>query len=206
MTEKEANKLYNERYRSFVDKGNWSGAELSPENMILVDSFSKRFALPGLRLGFVRLPQKLLRAYRACVANKCVGVSNVVVTMADRLLELFDFNKMSEKIRSEINDRQRKLDNVSIELERYGISSIKPEYGMYRIFMLRGFKEKTGLGSDALASELDKRGVKVLTESSFYPHNVNLSRVNDFIRVSVGGDPRIEEAGEVMLDTVRKLW
>jgi len=187
-------------YRCFSDE--WVGSKVDPCRRIVVDSLSKRFALPGLRLGFVALPKDRIPPMRASCANKVVCQSTLSMAIADNLLEVFLAKGSSKYVVDEINSRRKLLVKNLEYLKSYGID-IVGDNGMYINLMLGNFCGKYKVSQERVISELGNGGVKVLSGNHFYPYFIR-EKCN-FIRLSVGGESRIEEAAEKIVQVIEKL-
>ena len=181
-------------YRAFTKK-EWIGNSFDMENSVIVDSLSKRFGVPGLRLGFAALPKMEVKHFRAAVANQYVGVSMPSAIIADALLEAYLSNKKLNTIPKEIEKRQEILDSYLKKLEPYGIFSQKPEGGMFRAVFCRD--------ANLLAAELAGKNVIVKGGRSNFPFSY--AGMPEFIRISVGGEERIREAAEIIAETVKEI-
>jgi len=186
--------LLDDVYRAFSKK-EWIGNYFDLDNTIIVDSFSKRFGMPGLRLGFVRVPKHEVRYFRASVANHYVGINMATAVLADFILELYLNDKSLNNVPQEIAKRQIELDQSLRRLNNYGIISPKPEGGMYRVLYCNN--------SEKLCKELSKNNVVVKPARTSFPNN--FSNIPEFIRLSVGGEHRIKEAVDKIVEVIEKL-
>ncbi len=180
-------------YRAFSQK-QWIGKHFEPENMIVVDSFSKRFALPGLRLGFLRVSKNNRRAVRAAVANHSVGVSGTTASLADAVLSYALKQNLLSVIPSLIRERHAQLIPYLEKMERYGLYSPPPEDGMFRLLYCRN--------ASLFSQLLFERGVVVKTSAASYPYTIAHP---EFIRLSVSGESRINEAARIILSVAKEF-
>jgi len=192
-------------YSSMTLNKSCNAVMLGEENRIIIDSFSKKLALPGLRLGFAIVPEQEIKYFRAIVANKSIGVSNLVTSIANNLFDFYEQNNLVEMISKEIKNRHKELQKFIPALEKFGINSPQPDGGLYRIFMLKEFTEQTGIDAKKLCEILLKEGVKVLPAQKFYPSHTPANKHANFFRISVGGDPRIKEGMEKIVKTLEKI-
>lgn len=185
--------IYDDVYRSLINS-EWLGKYLDFNESIIIDSFSKRCALPGFRLGFSVLPDNEVKFFRSAIANSSVGITNTVCSIAVKILDTFIKNNLFNKIKFEVNDRQNKLDFAIKKLKKFNISSPKPNSGIYRVLDVSDFCNEISISSDDLTKILLQNGVKVISNKHFYPSDIPLSKQMQFLRISVGGDNRITEA------------
>lgn len=183
--------LLDDVYRVF-SKEEWIGNYFDLDNVIVVDSLSKRFGLPGLRLGFVRVPKNEIKYFRASVANQYVGVNTASVVIADYLLDIHLNDRSLNNIPREIERRQRKLDVSLRKLTHKEIKSPRPDCSMFRILYCNNANE--------LHKDLEYNNVLVNPAKSSFPDNFN--DIPEFIRLSVGGESRIKEAVEKIKEVV----
>lgn len=190
--------VLDEVYRSFSD--HWIGDVFDPNSTVMVDSFSKRFGMPGLRLGFVRMQKRYVPYFRASLANQVVGISMVTSLAADYILEHEKEYALAATISREIRERQRKLDSQLRKLDD-GVISHVPEGGIYRLLDISGLDITP---SDA-AALLMKQGVKAVSGDKLLIHGIDQMRSPNILRLSVGGEPRTKEAGQIIVETFEKL-
>jgi aspartate/methionine/tyrosine aminotransferase len=171
-------------YRAFSTR-KWIGSCFDLDNTIIVDSFSKRFGMPGLRLGFVRVPKEELPYFRASVANQYVGVSLVSAVIADIVLTLHLNDKCLNNVPREIARRQEKLDAALCNV------SPKPAGGMFRIVPCTDSMKACDM--------LLKHNIRVTSGRACFPNDF---QGNEFIRLSVGGEPRIKEAARRLAEVI----
>lgn len=197
--------IYDDVYRNLIKK-DWYGKKLDFDNTVLIDSFSKRCAMPGLRLGFAIVPEREVPLFRAAVANESVGVSGFSSFAAFRILQYFMDNNLFKKLRIEIEKRQSILNKSVKKLKKFSIVSPKPASGIYRILDLKQFIVETGLSLEQSNNILLKNGVKLITNDYFYPNNISKDNRIDFLRISVGGDKRIKEAMDIVISTFEEIY
>ena len=176
--------LLDDVYRAFNGK-RWIGRYF--DNTIIVDSLSKRFGMPGLRLGFVRVPKDEVKYFRASIANQYVGVSLVSAVIADIVLTIYLNNKSLNNVPREIARRQEKLDNAL-----KNVKSPKPDGGMFRILYCRN--------SHLLHEKLLNNNILVTPGRACFPSD--FPNGSGFVRLSVGGEPRIKQAANKLVEVI----
>jgi len=194
--------IFDDVYRSFTDSS-WVGKDFDMNSAVIVDSFSKRFGMPGLRLGFARMPKKLVPYYRASLANQVVGINMITALVADYILEHEQENKLSRKIAREMSERQRKLDGQLKKLNS-GIVSPRPDGGIYRLIELGELARKNVMPMDASAL-LMKNGVKTVPGDKLLVHGIDPERSPKLIRLSVGGEPNTRDAGQKIVEVLESV-
>ena len=191
-------------YSSFMEPSfQLSGFE--EESRVIIDSFSKKFALPGLRLGYTVIPENDKKYFRAIMANKSIGVSNLVASIASNLVDFYQKHNLLKKISDEIKKRNFVLEKFLAKLKSHGINAAETDGGLYRVFLLDEFSNRNGINSEKLCEIFSAKGVKVLPGSKFYPANTSISLQANFFRLSLGGDKRIKEGMERMLEIIEKI-
>ncbi len=162
-------------------------AEFSQENVIIVNSFSKTFAMTGLRLGYVMAPSKLMRPiYQVHQYNTACAATPVQVGAAKTLQNHKAFKGIIGHHRSVLDDRRK----VAIECFT-PIKGLELSYEPIAGFYLFPNVSHTGMtGQEFAITALEEGGVIVVPGDQFgaaYPDN---------IRISFGSAPpnRIREA------------
>jgi len=174
----------------------WWGAGLPLDKIILVDSFTKRFGLPGLRLGFVRTCNPFLSKIRGRVANCRAGVSNLSAQLGLHIMNEITTTHVHMNIKSEIYNRIRSLSETLHERIPEYISYFPPSWGMYCLLDCRKLNSVFEISGRSLAARLMSYGVRVMDDKFLYPPGLYTYRREDFIRLSVGAESRVEEGVE----------
>jgi aspartate/methionine/tyrosine aminotransferase len=188
-----------------VSPETWWGAGLSPDRIILVDSFTKRFGLPGLRLGFVVTWNPLLSKIRGRVANCRAGVSNISAQLGLCILNEIVSQGLHAVIKREIHTRtDTMVKKLQRELPDY-ISFIPPTWGMYCLLGCRKLGALLGLPVRSIAECLVSRGVRVMDDRFLYPPGLCADRRDNFLRLSVGAESRVEEGVERLCELLHSL-
>jgi aspartate/methionine/tyrosine aminotransferase len=196
---------------------------LDPERTIYIDSFSKKFGLPGFRLGFaVCANLELIEALRMLKAAESVSTSNVKLLFAAHLLQ--HHMALADTIAAEIRRRYHVFRDAIAGIEEYGLE-VPPRLGNANAFYLPLFLdrllERTGLSPDAFSSLCHERyRLEVVAGTRMYPPEglragtlrwANgtvqidtpgavvytpdfMARKRPFVRVSFGVEHRIAEA------------
>lgn len=165
--------------------------EFSRENVIIVNSFSKTFAMTGLRLGYVVAPTHLMRPiYQVHQYNTACAATPVQVGAAKTLGNPKAFKGIVNRHRDVLNERRK----VAIECFK-PLSGFNLSYEPVAGFYLFPNVERTGMtGPEFCVSLLEESGVIVVPGDQFgiaFPNN---------IRISFGSTPpnRIREAASRM--------
>ena len=198
---------------------------LDPERTIYIDSFSKKFGLPGYRLGFALCANtELIEALRMLKAAESISTSNVKLLFAAHLLE--HHMALAETTASEIR-RRHEVFRAAVEgIEEYGIEVpplSRSANAFYLPLYVERLLERTGLSADEFVARCyEKYGVVLVTGTRMYPPtdlphgeltmNNGTPRVSTpgpvvyapgfaaakrpFVRVSFGVEHRIGEAAE----------
>ena len=192
-------------YRSF-NEGAWIGKHFNLNSLVMVDSFSKRFGMPGLRLGFIRLPKEYVPYFRASIANQVVGINMFTALIGDYVLEQALETSLVSDIAREIKRRQTELDKELRKLKVSGVVSPLPDGGIYRLLALDGFLEATGLNISQVTGLLQKNSVKTVPGNKLFVKGIDLSKCAKVIRLSVGGEARPQEAGQCIVRTLEEAY
>src|SRR3989344_7754435 len=195
--------ILDEVYRSFASERRWIGESF--DNAVMVDSFSKRFGMPGLRLGFIHAPKEIVPYVRAGMANQVVGMNMLTALVADHVLDVALTTNFTKVISREIARRQNKLDKSLRKISSYGIVSHLPDGGIYRLLALNGIVESSKINAEQLCQRLGANHVKVVPGSKLFAYGTDPSRIAQVVRLSVGGEPRTAEAGEKIVETIEGI-
>lgn len=193
-----------EVYRSF-NNDDWCGKYIDINQSVMIDSFSKRFGMPGLRLGFVHAEGDYVKHIRASMANQVVGVNMLTALIADHVAEVALETNLMGKISKVIAHRQHLLDSSLKKLKNYGVISRKPDGSIYRLLMFDELLESTGLSINDVHAALSRNMVKTVPGDKLISPGIDMSRGPKILRLSVGGEPRTAEAGERIMQTVEEL-
>ena len=194
-----------------------------PERTVYVDSFSKKFGLPGFRLGFAASTNpELVEVLRMMKAAESVSASNVKLLFAAHLLR--HHMDLAVQTADAIRRRYQTFYDALAGIEEYGVE-VPPPTGNANTFYLPLFLdrllERTALTADEFTTRChDQYQLEVVPGTRMYPHeglaSGQLDRVNGtvrittpapvvyapdfaqrkqpFIRVSFGVEHRVEEA------------
>jgi aminotransferase len=164
-------------------------AEFSRDNVIVISSFSKVFAMTGLRLGYLVAPKPLIRPiYQVHQYNTACAATPPQVGAAKTLANPSAFRGVVDQLRSVLNERRK----VAVESFKRvpGLNlGYTPSAGFYLFPSVQG----TGMtGAKFAQTTLEKAGVIVIPGSEFgtaFPNHV---------RISYGATPpsRIREAAD----------
>jgi arginine:pyruvate transaminase len=196
---------------------------LDATRTIYVDSFSKKFGLPGYRLGFALCTNsELIEALRMMKAAESIAASNVKLLLAAYLLQ--HHMALAETTAAEICRRYYAFRSALEGIEEYGVD-IPPLTGNANAFYLPLFLdrllERAACSADEFATrcreryhlevvpgtrmyppaglsvgtlELDQRGAHIRTPGSVIYAPDFAAHQRPFIRVSFGAEHRITDA------------
>ena len=198
---------------------------LDSDRTIYIDSFSKKFGLPGYRLGFALCANtELIEALRMLKAAESISTSNVKLLFAAHLLERH--MGLAEATAQEIR-RRHEVFRAGLEgIEEYGIE-VPPlslsANAFYLPLYVERLLDRTGLSADEFVERCyEKYGVVIVTGTRMYPPadlpegeltmDNGTARVSTpgpvvyapgfaeakrpFVRVSFGVEHRVSEAAE----------
>ena len=199
-----------------------------PERTVYVDSFSKKFGLPGFRLGFAASTNpELVEALRMMKAAESVSTSNVKLLLAAHLLR--HHMDLAERTADTIRQRYQAFYSALHGIEEYGVA-VPPATGNANTFYLPLFLDRlldrSGLSADEFTAHChDQFRLQVVPGTRMYPPeglaSGQLSLANGtaritapgpvvyapefarhkrpFIRISFGVEHRVEAAAEHLL-------
>jgi aspartate/methionine/tyrosine aminotransferase len=145
---------------------------LDPERTIYIDSFSKKFGLPGFRLGFaICTNAELIEALRMIKAAESVSTSNVKLLLAAHLLQ--HHMDLAETTATTIRQRYTAFRAALSGLEEYGVA-LPPATGNANTFYLPLFLDRllehTGLQADEFGVLCHERyKLEVVPGTRMYP-------------------------------------
>src|SRR3989344_567635 len=195
--------VLDEVYRSFAPEKKWIGESF--DNAVMVDSFSKRFGMPGLRLGFIHAPKEIVPYVRAGMANQVVGMNMLTALVADSVLETALTTNFTKFIAREIARRQSKLDNALRKISSYGVVTHRPEGGIYRLLAVDELVENNKMDALTVCQQLEKHHVKAVPGIKLFADGTDPVRSPKILRLSVGGEPHTEEAGEKIVEAIEEI-
>lgn len=173
-------------------KDKWWGSVFPAEKIIVVDSFTKRYGVPGLRLGFVGPCTRYLPHVRGMIANCRAGVSNVAAQTGLCIAEQLRRVGIESAIRSEIASRlaamRQSLPSALPDTVRY----VLPEWGMYCVVDCSRYLPNAMSGRE-LAAHLRAVGLRVMDDRFLFPPGVAVELRRGLIRLSVGAESRVAE-------------
>ncbi|MGE3537197.1 MAG: pyridoxal phosphate-dependent aminotransferase [Candidatus Tectimicrobiota bacterium] len=145
---------------------------LDPERTIFIDSFSKKFGLPGLRLGFALCSNvELMEALRMLKAAESVSTSTVKLLLAAHLLQ--HHRPLAEATAATIRHRHQAFRAALAGIEAYGVE-LPPATDHANAFYLPLFLDRllahSGLQADEFSSRChDVYHLEVLSGTRMYP-------------------------------------
>jgi len=145
---------------------------LDPERTIYIDSFSKKFGLPGFRLGFALCANaELLEALRMIKAAESVSTSNVKLLFAAHLLQ--HHMALAETTAATIRQRYQTFRTALSGIAEYGVE-LPAVTGNANTFYLPLFLdrllERTGLQADEFGTLCHERyKLEVVPGTRMYP-------------------------------------
>lgn len=180
--------------RGLVDlEEKWWGTYLPEDKIVIVDSFTKRFASPGLRLGFVRAPRHLIKPLRGWIANLRGGVSNLNSHLGFLLVRELERSRMLYIVRDEIKPRLKQLREGLAHLPFDQAGVFPPTWGIYCLLNFIDLKKERGISGRDIVKALRKKNVVVMDDRFLFPPEINTVDRDSYIRLSVGGEHRVTE-------------
>lgn len=196
---------------------------LPPERTIYIDSFSKKFGLPGFRLGFAMCTNpEIMEALRMMKAAESVSTSNVKLLLAAHLLQ--QHMALADATAAEIRRRYTAFRTALHGLEEYGVdlpAASDAANTFYLPLFLDRLLERAGLQADDFGTIChDRYSIELVPGTRMYPptglrtgtlgvadgkarittpgqvvYAPEFSvRKRPFVRISFGVEHRVEEA------------
>ena len=196
---------------------------LDPARTIYIDSFSKKFGLPGFRLGYAACSNpELIEALRMMKAAESISASNVKLLFGAHLL--LHHMDIAERTAAEIRQRYSIFREAIDGIEEYGVD-VPPVSGNANTFYLPIFLdrllERAGIHADDFVTQCAERyNLNAVPGTRMYPpqglqqgqltiaHGTTridtpgpliyapdfAQKQRPFIRLSFGIEPRLQEA------------
>lgn len=174
-----------------ADPPRW--ADALPENVVVVNSFSKSYGLPGLRLGWITAP--------AWVAARVEPVIEYTVGCTPTLNQRVGLAALGEDLAPRVADMRRRRDYLCARLaEQEGFAFRTPPAGTTLLVRLR-----RGSGTELARILLREFGVLVLPGEGYFggdPRTLRLSfgypvaAIDDYLEALAQGMRRMESCAE----------
>ncbi len=147
-------------------------AAFDPERTIYVDSFSKKFGLPGFRLGYIATANpELFKALRLMKASESIASSTVKALFGAHLLR--HHAAIAEATSSVIQSRYGTFRQAIEGIEEYGVEVPSPAgnaNAFYLPLFLDRFLQRTELTADAFNTICRERyGIEMVSGTRMYP-------------------------------------
>ena len=180
--------ISDEIYHGLVYEGEAPTALAFSDDAIVINSFSKYFCMTGWRIGWMVVPQRLVRTVERLAQNIYISVPELSQKAA---IAAFDAYDELEAVKAGYAQNRRMLLE---SLPRLGFDELLPVDGAFYVYAnVRRFT------NDSLAFSremLNDAGVAATPGLDFDP-----TRGNSFIRFSFAGDPAAIETGIARLET-----
>lgn len=174
--------------RSFADSGSGWWRVLDPDRVVVVNSFTKRYAAPGLRLGWLRARGDWLTRAHNLAANWRVGVATPVAKWGLGIIEALG---QGEVVAREVQRRRDALVRTVTGNGRRFPSICTEGRGVYALIDSRCEEiEESGLALKAAAAEA---GVVLMGAQFLFPPGFDAEASRWMLRLSIAGESRIEE-------------
>ncbi|KXK26478.1 MAG: Aspartate aminotransferase [candidate division WS6 bacterium OLB20] len=159
--------ISDEVYSGLVyDGSTFSSAASFPEfseTVVIVQSFSKHFAMTGLRVGMVFADQQIIRHLTALQSQTTSGAASISQAAAEAALK--DADEISEHVRSTIEKRRNHL---YLELNRlFKAELTRPAAGLYAFVPASTFAAKYGSDTGLAMRMIDQARTAVVPGSAF---------------------------------------
>lgn len=162
------------------------------DDVVLVDSLSKRLGAPGLRLGWIATSGARFGALREAAARTSVGVGRPVAALAEHaLVRYLDDPGIATRVRAVLDARRA---DVRAAFEAVGLTDrlLLSDAGFYACV------PTTSADSADLMARLRDRGVIVTAGDALYASSAPPS--DSFVRLCLGSDPRVGDAAAIVAE------
>jgi len=166
-----------------------SALETGYERTIVINSFSKSWGMTGYRIGYIVASKEL--------ADRAARIVSQLITCVPEFIQIAAVRAIEDREipRSYGETMKRRLEIVSRELDKIGVSYVKPSGGMY-VFPKIG---EDGFDSAEFALNLlEKKRVAVAPGTAFgdYP---------EYIRISVGlGEEDLRKGLQILVENLQR--
>ena len=151
---------------------------------IVVNSFSKYFSMTGWRIGWMVLPEDLVRPVERLAQNLCICAPHVAQVAA---AAAFDCH---EELQARVTGYRAARDHLLAALPRAGFTHLSPAEGAFYIFA--NIADRNEPSPEFCARMLQEAGIAATPGLDFDP-----DRGNDYVRFSYCGPiADVIEAGE----------
>ena len=160
-----------------------TAAALSP-SAIVVNSFSKYFSMTGWRIGWLVLPEDLIRPVECLAQNFFISAPHISQITAEAAFDCQD------ELRANIARYRRSRDHLLTALPAAGFSRLSPAEGAF--YLYADISDRSNDSTEFCARMLAETGVAATSGVDF-----DRSRGNRFIRFSYcGPEANMREAAE----------
>lgn len=159
----------------------WWGKHFPPDRVIQVDSFTKRYAAPGLRLGWLICPDNIVKEVQSIFANIQGGISHASAEFGYQIMQVVSERENGSPVIKEIERR-------CVELQKI-IDGLKPEVDIhYKQGIYALYYPSEDLADDEIREKLCTLKIKLMDNRFLYPEPEQGQRA---YRFSIGGEHRI---------------
>ena len=162
-----------------------------PERTVFVDSFSKKYGFPGLRLGFaISAAESITYAMRFVKMSESLTPSNVKLAFAGHLLA--NYGDYPTRIGAQVRERQQRFLAAFAPPDRL---QVKPFTGQPNVFYLAldvaHIAKRSGLSDEEIMQIChEEYGVRVFPGSFVYPKSaLKYTTFKSAGRLNPAGDP-----------------
>ncbi|MCK5177566.1 MAG: aminotransferase class I/II-fold pyridoxal phosphate-dependent enzyme [Candidatus Aenigmarchaeota archaeon] len=178
----------------YFDEPSISLLEIETEGVVVFNSFSKRSAMTGYRIGWAAGDEKIISAFKKLKANIDSGTPNFIQEAAITALGDEDHVKTMRK------EYQKKRDILINAFYKIGLETNIPKATFY---LWQKTKNKTG--AEFAKQLLEECGILVSPGEIFAVSNDGINPGNDYVRVALV--PSIEKTKEAAKRIINaKIW
>lgn len=180
--------ISDEIYHGLVYEGEARSIFEFTDNAVVINGFSKLFAMTGWRLGYAIAPEKLARPIQKLQQNFFISAGDFIQEAARRAL--FGCTDELQQMTAEY-DRRRKL--VLKRLREMDLTvQVEPQGAFYVFFNTKILCEKTGMNSYELAFDILEKAHVALTPGTDFgtagEGYLRISYATQYDRIRVGLD------------------
>ena len=108
-------------------------------------------------------------------------------------------------VRDEIVSRQAELRAAMTLLPADLIDAFIPDWGLYGLLNTEKLFQKTGISGRGLVGAAAAESVLIMSDAFIFPQSSESDRFKNLVRISIGGETRIDEGLSRLSDVIRKI-
>ena len=177
---------------SFIDEDYWIGNYFNPLRLFIVDSFTKKYAATGLRLGYVIGPEQLMNNFKKLVVNSRGGISNIQAKLGLNLIQAlnrFNPNLITQEVKERIKLKQHVFSELNAKYQ--SVEFLCSGRSIFSLIEVNDPKIQDLYNPLEFLNKAREYKLNLIGSDFFIPENIN----NNLwvFRLSIGGEYRVKE-------------